>query len=217
MERALKTPQRPTQGRSVAITRSVRAGRAIALMVLTAVAAAGCELPTSGDAGTVEAAYYSWIEARRTHDTATLWESLEPTAQAEFTAWFQAEQKAQSTIKTQYPTVHMKAALESLKLGERAALKSAQQLFLHVVRSAPGEELGTMAKLGARVRGVEIEGENATVTTWGGDSWVFANADGTWKATLSAAEMERLRNARQRAEANLATAELNVERLSGAK
>jgi len=182
-------------------------------------AAAACSIPEGGQ-GSPSEAYYRLVNVRAAGDLAALWELLHPDIQRDFEVWFISEHLALHEIRTAYPDQDKPAALAALAKGERAELPDAQSLFVHVSREAQAEALGSFDRLAARVRSEDIaeDGATATIRTWGGDTLTFLRGPGgdeRWYATLSEQELERLRNARRRAEENLRRVRANLAKLKG--
>ncbi len=179
--------------------------------------APACSLP-EGDGVTPAGAHYRWLAAVSSGDGEALWDLLDPAVRADYEAWLVAERLAVGEIRAAYPKEDVAAALAAFDGGKRGDLPDARRLFEATRETTPAPALEGLGVLGARVRSEtpSADGRAVTLRTWGGDDIVVVTHDGGgWHLTLPAAELERLRSAREAAERNLARVRKNLKKLSG--
>lgn len=189
-----------------------RRGFIVVLCLFAATSA--CSLP-EGDQSSPSQLHYRWLKVRAAGDTDAMWALLHPDVRAEFERWLLAEKRIVNEIKTAYPKEDATAALAAIGGAERGGLDSPKALFARFVKPAP-EAPGLLGEVSAHVRSEEVsaDGASATIRTFGGDEVTVAKAaDGLWYTTLAPEEAERLKNARARAEENLARVKSNLQKL----
>jgi len=190
-------------------------GRRGFLVVLSMlVVTSACSLP-EGDQSSPSQLHYRWLKVRSSGDADAMWELLHPDARGEFERWLLAEKRIVNEIKSAYPKEDATAALAAIGGAERGELDTPKALFERFVKPAP-EAPGFLGEVSAHVRSEDIaeDGVTATIRTFGGDEVVVKKgADGSWYTTLAPDEAERLKNARQRAEQNLARVKSNLLKL----
>jgi len=182
--------------------------------LFTALALGACSLP-EGDQTSPTQVHYRWLGVRAAGDLDAMWDLLHPDVRADFEAWLTAEKLMVHEIRTAYPKEDAQKALDAIGGGARGDLDSPKALFKTFVRPAP-EGLGFLGEMAAHVRSEDLaaDGNSATVKTYGGDEVAFQKgADGQWYATLAADELVRLKNARARADQNLARVKANLQKL----
>lgn len=188
--------------------------RGFLVVISTLALASACSLP-EGDQSSPSQLHYRWVKVRAAGDADQMWDLLHPDVRAEFERWLLAEKRIVNEIKTAYPKEDATAALAAIGGPERGELDAPKSLFKRFVKPAP-EAPGALGEVAAHVRSEEIseDGTTATIRTFGGDEVVFRKgADGLWYATLAPDEAERLKNARARAEQNLARVKSNLQKL----
>ena len=183
---------------------------ALALSIVTG----GCSLP-EGDQTSPTQVHYRWLAVRAAGDVDAMWELLHPDVRADFEAWLTAEKRMVNEIRTAYPKEDAQKALDAIGGGARGDLDNPKALFKTFVRPSH-EPLGFLGEMAAHVRSEDLaaDGNGATIKTYGGDEVSFQKgADGRWFATLARDELVRLKNARTRAEQNLARVKANLQKL----
>lgn len=192
--------------------------RRVLALVVPALLVAACSIPEGGQ-DSPTAAYYRLLQVRASGDNDKLWDLLDPEVRRSFRRWYLAEKIALNEIRTNYPEADKAAAIKALGGGHRADLDGEKALFFSLSRLAAPAELEPLQAFSARVRSEELAADehHALVRTWGGDEVPFVKGAGEqaeWYATLPADELERLKNAVDRAEDNLRRVRANLEKLS---
>lgn len=178
---------------------------------------AGCALP-EGDTTSPEGAHYLVVHARAAGDVKALWELHHPDVRGAFERWHASESKAVQHVRVLYPKEGRDAALRAMGGGRRAELGSAEALFAATLGIEAPTELSGLVAIGARVKSVALEGEDATIRTWAGDEARFRKGpgeEGRWYAVLGRDDAARLEAAAAKAEANLRQVEENLALMRG--
>lgn len=188
-------PGLPTPSMAAIVLRAV-----LTLVILTSgLLASGCPLP-KGDTSSAEALHYAVIKARQSADLDTLWSLLHPETRERFDAWVKAEREIATIVPKQFPAKVRGPALSVLSVQ---AFANGKALFGSIVTKDASGPLGTWAELGARVQGVDVVGDSATVQTWGGNGLTARRADGKWFALLPEPLESSLTASHKQALANL--------------
>jgi hypothetical protein len=183
--------------------------------VCLALTVAACSVP-EGDTTSPEGAYYTWLQARQSGDIDGCWASTHPEVRGHLARWNEVERETVFIIETMYPQARRTAALEILEDGGRARLPDGKALFAHLMTRGPGQPLGDLQALGARISStVSLDEDTVTLTTLGGDTAVVKRIDETWSLSLNEAQLNALSKLVQKAEANVIRARANVKRLRG--
>ena len=190
---------------------------ALLALALVPLLAGACALPP-GDHTTPERAHYMMLSAREAGDLDAIWAALHPDIRDQFDRWVSAEKKAIRMLEiSPYSDKDREAALAILGHGARAKAEDGRALFEAMMGPVEPVTLGLLTATGARVKGVTLVGDRATVRTWAGDEVIVRqSADGSWYATLPPEVAARVKAAADQAEANLQQIKDNVARLNAA-
>lgn len=170
-------------------------------MVVMAVAlSAGCQQPEDGP-GAVGRAY---LEALAARDAKSLYSLMAPDVRKRVEVLYNQLKRTRELIEGNYPADKRPDALKATRTNLLDKAASPQALFEQFVAAA-GEtaNLNRLQQLGMRIKDVEHSGDNATVTTLGGDVITLIREDAKWLVTLSLEDNSRLQSLEKDAEKNL--------------
>lgn len=179
-------------------------------ILLLLLAAPGCQ-EKEHDPG-VTAAYKAFIGAVKARDAGKLWELSPAELRTRFDALQGQLAAVTKRVQKEYPTSDREATLTSLGSAEVRAATNGKELFLALVDfDALGQ--GDAVDRGLEIDEIGISGTEATVTTRGGEGFLFVRDGDEWRCTTLVTQLEQY-SSLQRLKANIKVATANMDRWS---